>query len=172
VELFRFLIFKEESSFITSLRPVPTIEPPANDKCNQAPLFRIIYNTTSQKRSLYVMQPADLTKQFIENFNEIPDHKDTISTTPGFLPLVLITEMYEIIRRKYSFLKTSEESTFQVDHFDQRHHLMTMLALLYDIMRHAYMSEDFKENIGFMMVTITDPRLKDEVYESLHPLKL
>jgi hypothetical protein len=121
------------------------------------------------------MQPADLTKQFIESFNEIHDHKDTISTTPGFLPLVLINEMYEIIRRKYSFLKTSKEgdpSTFQVDHFDQRHHLMTMLALLYDIMRHAYMSEEFKENIGFMMVTITDPRLKDEVYDSLHPLKL
>jgi len=170
------LIFKEESAFITSLRPVPTIEPPANETCNQAPLFRIIYNTTSQKRSLYVMQPADLTKQFIESFNEIPDHKDTISTTPGFLPLVLINEMYEIIRRKYAFLKMpdnkEEAPNFQVDHFDQRHHLMTMLALLYDIMRHAYMSEEFKENIGFMMVTITDPRLKDEVYESLHPLKL
>ena len=54
------------------------------------------------------MQPADLTKQFIESFNEIHDHKDTISTTPGFLPLVLINEMYEIIRRKYSFLKTSK----------------------------------------------------------------
>jgi|LauGreDrversion4_2_1035121.scaffolds.fasta_scaffold343790_3 hypothetical protein len=49
---------------------------------------------------------------------------------------------------------------------------MTMLSLLYDIMRHAYKSEEFKENIGFMMVTITDPRLKEEMFDSLHPLKL
>ena len=47
-----------------------------------------------------------------------------------------------------------------------------MLALLYDIMRHAYMSDEFKENVGYMMITITDPRLKDELYDSLHPVKL
>jgi hypothetical protein len=49
---------------------------------------------------------------------------------------------------------------------------MTMLGLLYDIMRHAYMSDEFKENVGYMMITITDPRLKDELYDSLHPVKL
>lgn len=49
---------------------------------------------------------------------------------------------------------------------------MTMLALLYDIMRHAYMSDEFKENVGFMMITITDPRIKEELYDSLHPVKL
>jgi hypothetical protein len=53
------------------------------------------------------MHPADLTRSFIENFNEFGDQKDTISNTSGFLPLVLMTEMYEIIRRKYSFLKPS-----------------------------------------------------------------
>jgi hypothetical protein len=57
------------------------------------------------------MQPADLTKSFIESYNEIPDSKDSISTTPGFLPLVLLTELYEIIRRKYSFIKPLEKDS-------------------------------------------------------------
>jgi hypothetical protein len=47
-----------------------------------------------------------------------------------------------------------------------------MLALLYDIMRHSYMSDDLRENIGFMMITITDPRIKDEIYETLNPVKM
>jgi hypothetical protein len=65
------------------------------------------------------MQPADLTKQFIENFNEILEQKDTVSTTPGFLPLVLINEMYEIIKRKYTFMRPQQqEENFQVDQFD------------------------------------------------------
>jgi hypothetical protein len=39
-------------------------------------------------------------------------------------------------------------------------------------MRHAFMSEELNENAGFMMITITDPRLKEELYESLNPVKL
>jgi hypothetical protein len=34
------------------------------------------------------------------------------------------------------------------------------------------MSEELNENAGFMMITITDPRLKEELYESLNPIKL
>jgi hypothetical protein len=55
------------------------------------------------------MQPSDLTKSFIESYNEVPDSKDTISTTPGFLPLILVNEMFEIIKRKYSFLKSNDK---------------------------------------------------------------
>jgi hypothetical protein len=46
VELFRFFIFKEESNFISQFRPVPTIEPETPDGHKQAPLFRLIYNTS------------------------------------------------------------------------------------------------------------------------------
>jgi len=86
---------------------------------------------------------------------------------------VLINEMYELIRRKYSFIKSGEGGAFNIlNQVDQRHHVMTMLGLLYDVMRHAYKSDEFKENVGFMMATITDPRLKDEIYESLNPIKI
>jgi hypothetical protein len=57
---------------------------------------------------------------------------------------------------------------------DQRHHLMEMLKLFFDVMRQAYMSVEFRgdNNVGYMMMTITDPRLKEEIYDTLNPKKL
>lgn len=49
---------------------------------------------------------------------------------------------------------------------------MSIIALFYDVMKHSYVSNEFKENIGFMMATITDPRIKDEIFDSLHPVKM
>jgi hypothetical protein len=123
----------------------------------------MIYNQTSTKKNLYILQPVDLTKQYIEDYNDSFETKDTISQTPGFIPMLLINELFEIIKRKYALLKTSLDAAGP-KLVDQRHHVLQMLRLLYDVMRHGYMNEEFKESIGYMMITITDPRLKEEIY--------
>lgn len=111
VEIFRYFIFKQESQYIQEYRPVPTIEPPSAEKGNmQAPLFRMIYNPSSAKKNLYVLQPVDLTRHFIESYNDTNETKDTVSQTPGFLPILLMNELYEIIKRKYALLNTTLEA--------------------------------------------------------------
>lgn len=44
------------------------------------------------------------------------------------------------------------------------------MYLLFDVLKHAYISDEFKENIGMMLMTITDPRLKEEIYYTLSKL--
>ena len=79
-----------------------------------------------------------------------------------------MNELYEIIKRKYALLNTTLEAAGP-GLVDQRHHVLETLALLFDILRHGYMNEEFKESIGYMIITITDPRLKEEIYECLNP---
>ncbi len=45
--------------------------------------------------------------------------------------------------------------------------LCTLFNLLFDVMKQSYFSEEFKENVGYMLVTITDPRIKEELYHSM-----
>jgi hypothetical protein len=49
MELFRYYLFKEESPYVASLRPVPTIEPPTPNAA--APLFKIMFNSPFTKKS-------------------------------------------------------------------------------------------------------------------------
>jgi hypothetical protein len=84
MELFRYYLFKEESAFVSQFRPVPTIEPPqpktgTGRLHTQAPLFKLIYNSNPAKKSLYVLQPVDLTRQYIENFNETNEFREGIA---------------------------------------------------------------------------------------------
>ena len=128
----------------------------------------MIYNPSTTKKNLYVLQPVDLTRQFIECYNDYNETKDTVSQTPGFLPLLLMNELYEIIKRKYALLNTTLEAAGP-GLVDQRHHVLETLGLLFDVLRHGYMNEEFKGSIGYMIITITDPRLKEEIYECLNP---
>jgi hypothetical protein len=82
--------------------------------------------------------------------------------------LLLINELFEIIKRKYALLNTTLEAA-GAGLADQRYHVLETLSLLYDVLRHGYMNEEFKESIGYMMITITDPRLKEEIYQCLNP---
>lgn len=81
--MFRFYLFKEECKFVSDFRPVPTIEPPAvvgqGKLRSQAPLFKLIYSTNPAKRNLYVLQPIDLTKQFIESSGDKNECKESIA---------------------------------------------------------------------------------------------
>ena len=38
------------------------------------------------------------------------------------------------------------------------------MELFYDIMKESYFSAEIRETVGYMLVTITDPRLKEELY--------
>ena len=58
------------------------------------------------------------------------------------MPILLINELFEIIKRKYALLKTSLDAAGP-KLADQRHHVLHMLKLFYDVMRHGYMNEEF-----------------------------
>ncbi len=79
-----------------------------------------------------------------------------------------MNELYEIVKRKYALLNTTLEAAGP-GLADQRHHVLETLSLIYDVLRHGYMNDEFKESIGYMMITITDPRLKEEIYLCLNP---
>ena len=76
VEMFNYYLFKKESTFVNNQRPVSTIEPPTPEGLNQSPLFKIfknLLNTGLSKKNQYVLQPLDLTKQFIEINSDFSD---------------------------------------------------------------------------------------------------
>jgi hypothetical protein len=52
IELMKYYLFKEESNYVMSFRPVPTIEPPTH---SGAPLFKMMFNQNSVKKTLYVL---------------------------------------------------------------------------------------------------------------------
>ena len=39
----------------------------------------MIYNPTTTKRNLYILQPVDLTKQYIDDYNDLMETKDSVS---------------------------------------------------------------------------------------------
>lgn len=179
MEMFRFYLFKEESEFVSKFRPVPTIEPHNTQGSCQAPLFKMIYNSNPTKKSLYVLQPVDLTKQYIETYNDTSEFKEGIAQTLGFLPLILVNEIFELLRRRYQQSVTeikaaavaSPEEQHRIEQ-DYRQQIVALLGLLYDVFRNSYQSEEIcEENVGYMMIMVTDPRLKEEIYTSLNPTK-
>ena len=42
-----------------------------------------------------------------------------------------------------------------------------MLSVLFEVLKQAYVSDEIKESIGYIMMTITHPQLKEEIYGSL-----
>jgi hypothetical protein len=99
----------------------------------------MVYNYSTKKQAYFVMQPIDLTRQFIDCFNDLSESaKDSISQTLGFIPLVLINEIFEITQRKYALASRAEENL----KYSFNHHIACMLNLLYDTARNAYMANE------------------------------
>jgi hypothetical protein len=49
---------------------------------------------------------------------------------------------------------------------------MQVVKALKQVIRECYISEEIPESVGYVLLTITDPRLKEELYTSLNPMKL
>ena len=118
----------------------------------------MIYNVGSKKQD-YKLSPLDLTKEYIQKLGQI-DFKERMIEISGFLPMVLLTEIQEIIRRKYQQWQSEKYNERYME--DLKRRILELMALLFDIMRNAYSIDKFEdENTGYMMLYITNAMLKE-----------
>lgn len=94
---------------------------------------------------------------------------------PGFLPFILITEIYEIIRRKLQHEYIGDEPSDVNRRRNQYSIIMKLLQLMFVVIKNSYFIEGYKDtedySIGKMVMTITDPRLKENLfYYMKHPI--
>lgn len=71
----------------------------------------------------------DLTRQFIEMYNDTSEYRESIALTLGFLPLILLNELHEVIKRKHAHQKSSTDEGL----YDGQ--IIGLMGLMREVMR-------------------------------------
>jgi hypothetical protein len=170
VELFQFFLFNEQSEMIKRLTLKPRIERICDNPGFHIPLFKLMFKVVAQKKQNIVVHPSDITKQFIQRHDNEPlVHREGIVEVPGFLTLLLMAEIFEVLKKKIGFLKLENSADEHAEFMSQ---INQILSLLFKVLSHAYASDLIKESCGYTMLAITDARLKEEITKSLTKKKM
>lgn len=116
----RFLLFKEEGSLIKSLRlESRTFMGDSSSSSDKTPLFLKVFASSPTKAKDNRPNGAmDQTRKYVQRLEKLHGSKfdvDSVAETPGFLPLLVLNELYEILRLKFSQYKkvTASDEPYQ-----------------------------------------------------------
>lgn len=85
-----------------------------------------------------------------------------MTITMGFLPLLMLTELFEVLKKKIGLLRVSSE-----DHAEYQSQAIAVLSLIFEVITNTYVNLEMKESCGYIMLTITHPRHKLEIYDGI-----
>ncbi|CDW75265.1 beach domain-containing protein [Stylonychia lemnae] len=171
MQMMRFLIFRDESDFINQFRvQTNTYHLTMNKNERKIPLFKLIFGSTEKIKNMnFKLTVYDLTRMYIEKQGEYLNQRETMTSCPGFIAFLLVSELYEIIRRKLIQEYNDQENLLKQRNLQSV--ILKLFDLLYQILKEYYQIKDLEGmdelSMGQLVLTILHPHLKENLFHQM-----